>query len=452
MVDDGTASLRDEDRDEDGSRRALRSDPSLVLVMNAANPLEPPASIPLAAIDEVSLGRGPARRVSAAGPHRLRVDLADAAASSSHARLARAHGTWSIVDENSKNGTLVNGLRVARTDLGPHDLIEIGSSFFLVRPGTMSPDPGLPAMRTLNTALAQELRLLARVAASKVPILFLGESGTGKEMTARAVHALSRRPGSFVAVNCGALPEGLVASELFGARKGAFSGAVADRAGTVVAAQDGTLFLDEIAELPEPSQAALLRVFQDGEVVALGSSTPVTVDVRIVAATNRNLAECVATGRFRGDLFARLRAHVVTLPRLRARREDIGLIVAEVLSRAGERARGVVLSRAAARALLCYPWPYNIRELEHAVTRALAIRDGNEIRLEHLPAELADPARAGALEHVSDEREKLLQLLRGHDGNLSAVARALGTSRSQLKRLLRRYAIDVARFRGGDEE
>src|SRR5262249_23998738 len=161
MVDGGTASLRDEDRDEDASRRALRAGPSLVLVMNAANPLEPPACIPLAAIDEVILGRGPARRVSEAGPRAPRVDLADAAAPSSDARLTRGHETWRIVDEQSKNGTLVNGLRVARTDLGPHDLIEIGSSFFLVRPGTMSPGPGLPAMRTLNTALAQELRLLA---------------------------------------------------------------------------------------------------------------------------------------------------------------------------------------------------------------------------------------------------------------------------------------------------
>jgi transcriptional regulator of acetoin/glycerol metabolism len=449
MVADGTVSLRD----EEAPPHARRLDPSLVLVMNAAGPLEPPTCIPLAAIDEVSLGRGPVRRVSEAGPHRLRIDLADAAASTIHARLTRAQGTWRIVDEQSKNGTRVNGVRVARADLGAEDLIEIGSSFFLVRPAVALLDPGPAALRTLSAELAPQLELLCRVAASRVPILLLGDSGTGKEMAAHAAHTLSRRTGPFLAVNCGAIPDGLIASELFGARRGAFSGAHADRPGAVVAAQDGTLFLDEIAELSEPSQAALLRVLQDGEVMALGSSKVATVDVRIIAATNRDLAARVAAGRFRGDLYARLRGHIVTLPRLCRRREDIGLIVAELLSRAaGERARTLVLSRSAARSLLCYPWPYNIRELELAVTRALAIRDGDEIRLEHLPRDVADPGRAAAPEQVSDERERLVQLLLRHHGNLSAVARALETSRSQLSRLFRRYAIDVARFRSTDEE
>ncbi len=446
MVDDGTATLKDDEQP-----RTRRLEPSLALVMNAANPLESPACIDLATIDEVSFGRGPARCIVDAGERRLRVELADAAVSSTHARLMRTGGTWSIVDQGSKNGTLVNGLRITRTEIGAEDLFEIGSTFFLVKPVTAPPDRGPPALRTLDAELASELRLLARIASSKVPVLLLGASGTGKEMTARAVHELSERTGPFVAVNCGALPDGLIASELFGARKGAFSGAVADRAGTVAAANGGTLFLDEIAELPESSQVALLRVLQSGEVVALGSSTAVTVDIRVIAATNRDLEQCVASGRFRGDLYARLRGHVVRLPSLRARREDIGILVAELLSRLGERARAVVLSRAAARALFCYPWPYNIRELEQAVTRALTIVDGNEIRLEHLPSEVADPASAGALEHVSDERDKLLQLLRGHGGNLSAVARALETSRSQLQRLLRRYAIDVAQFRDGSD-
>jgi transcriptional regulator of acetoin/glycerol metabolism len=448
MGDDGTASLRE----EAGPGRERPAHPSLVLVLNAASPFAPPIPISLAAIDAVGLGRGPCWRVVETGARRLRVDIADSAASATHAELERANARWSIVDTQSKNGTLVNGLRVGRAELGPEDLVEIGSSFFLLRPVVVLPEPSLPGLPTLNPQLAQELRLLARVARSRVPILFLGDSGTGKEISARAVHELSGRAGPFVPVNCGAIPDALVASELFGARRGAFSGAVADRAGMVVAAHGGTLFLDEIAELSEPSQAALLRVLASGEVMALGSSTPATVDCRIIAATNRNLAECVAEGRFRGDLYARLRGHVVTIPRLRARREDIGLLVATLLSRLGERARTVVLSRAAARALLSYPWPYNVRELEHAVTRALTILDGNEIRLEHLPAEVAEPTRAGGLDHVSDEREKLLRLLRGHGGNLSAVARALETSRSQLGRLLERYAIDVTQFRRKDDE
>src|SRR5262249_48899463 len=152
-----------------------------------------------------------------------------------------------------------------------------------------------------------EIHGLERVARSKVPILLLGETGTGKEMLARAAHELSRRPGPFVPVNCGAIPTTLIQSELFGVRKGAFSGADSDRAGIFVAAQGGTLFLDEIAELPEPSQVTLLRVLQSGEVMALGSARAVHADVRVVAATLQDLRARVSSGRFRDDLFARLR-------------------------------------------------------------------------------------------------------------------------------------------------
>jgi transcriptional regulator of acetoin/glycerol metabolism len=215
----------------------------------------------------------------------------------------------------------------------------------------------------------------------------------------------------------------------------------------VTAADKGTLFLDEIAELPESSQAALLRVLQEGEVKPLGAATAIRVDVRVLAATHRNLAELVAQGKFRDDLHARLRGHVVHLPPLRSRREDIGIVVADLLQRAaGARAPSIVLQRTTARALLTYRWPHNIRELEQVLTRALNLAGGNEIGVEHLPDEIADPNAPRALPE-RDERKHLAELLRKHRGNVSAVARELATSRTQVERLLARHDLDDAEFR-----
>jgi transcriptional regulator of acetoin/glycerol metabolism len=436
---------------EDDEPRKRDPEASLILVFDAAAPLDPPLSVSLNGIDELVVGRGPARGLSTIARDQLRLDLADAATSASHARLVRVKREWTVVDENSKNGTLVNGRRVASSDLGPEDLIEVGNTFFVLRQGAVDLGPERPqaerrSLRTFNGALAQSFQLLGKVARSKVPVLILGETGTGKELAARATHELSGRTGPFIAVNCGAIPDTLVESELFGARKGAFSEAHTDRIGTVVAADKGTLLLDEIAELPESSQAALLRVLQDGEVMALGATRPVRVDVRIVAATHQNLAERVAAKRFRNDLYARLRGHVMTLPPLRTRREDLGLLIADLLPRAaGARAASIVFQRAAARALLSYPWPHNIRELEHVLSRAAALLDGNEIRLAHLPDELAAPR--GARRPDDTGEVKLVQLLRESDGNLSHVARTLGTSRSQVQRLVQRYGIDMSAYR-----
>lgn len=421
---------------------------SLVLILDADHPLAAPVCLTLAAVDQVSLGRGPAHRVVETAPRSLRVELADDAVSSQHARLVRGEAGWELVDEQSKNGTFVNGRRIARCVLGPEQLIELGSRFFIVRRDAVPPIAGPPALRTLSAPLAHELELFARVARSKVPIVLQGETGTGKEMLARAAHEASGRSGAFVAVNCGAIPEALVESELFGVRKGAFSGAHTDRAGAVAAADTGTLFLDEVAELPESSQAALLRVLQEGEVVPLGSTRPVPVDVRILAASHLSLADRVASGRFRNDLHARLKGHVLRLPPLRARRRDIGLLCAELLPRvAGARAAAIRFHRAAARALLTYAWPHNVRELEQVLARAMALLDGDEIQLVHLPDEIVH--RTPSPGKVDGGGEQLARLLRVHAGNLSAVARALTTSRSQVKRMVVRHGLDLAEYRGG---
>ena len=443
VEDEATISLED----EGGIRRRPPAGPSLVLALAASAPSEPPACISLANVDKVRLGRGPRYRVVRGESRELTVELADPSTSSSHARLVRLERGWAIADDGSKNGTLVNGRRVLRAELGPDDVIELGTSFFVVRPEVDDTDlDGLP-LRTLHAGFADDLRLLARIARARVPILLLGETGTGKELLARATHELSRRPGPFVAVNCGAIPATLIESELFGARKGAFTGASADRIGAVAAAHDGTLFLDEIAELPEPSQAALLRVLQDGEVVALGGTRPIRVDVRVVAATHQDLRERVAAGRFRNDLYARVRGHVLTLPPLRKRREDLGLLCAELLRRAaGKRAADITMAPAVARAILRHDWPHNVRELEHVLARAIALLDGDKLQLAHLPEVIAALALPGSRGKPNHDRTRLLQLVRRHTGNLSAVARDLMTSRAQVHRLLRRQGIDPAQL------
>ncbi len=425
----------------------------LVFALDCARPHEQPWRLSLAGADEVVIGRGPERSVQRLD-RTVVVAIPDASVSSVHARLRRAGAEWVAEDAGSKNGTFVNGVQTVRAHLGPRDTLEIGTTFCLLRRGdgdVLAADlEARPAgTRTLSEPLARAFDLVGRVARSSVPVLILGETGTGKEMLARAVHQLSRRAGPFVAINCGGLPESLVASELFGAKKGAFSGADADRIGLVQEADRGTLFLDEVAELPEASQAVLLRVLQERELVPLGGTRAIPVDIRVVAATHEDLAERVASRRFRKDLYGRLRGFSLTLPPLRERLEDIGVLVAGLLPRvAGARACDLVLSRPVARVLLTYDWPLNIRELEHTLAAAVAIADDSEILPAHLPEELRAALDGGAALPAQRERERLIHLLHEHGGNVSAVARALGTSRTHVRRLAERYQIELDAVRG----
>jgi len=297
--------------------------------------------------------------------------------------------------------------------------------------------------------MSAALAALPRIARSSLPVVVVGESGTGKELVARAVHALSQRSGPFQAVNCAAIPATLLESELFGARKGAFSGAAEDRPGLVRAADRGTLLLDEVADLPPPAQAALLRFLQESEVLPVGATRPVRVDVRVVAAAQSDLRSLVAEGTFRADLFARLDAFTVRLPPLRERREDLGLLVASLLRKlAPERCEEIRISPEAALALFRHSWPLNVRELEHSLAVALTVCDGAAIELEHLP----EGVRLGRTGLAADEdaegfRDELLALLRRHRGNVAEVARAFGKGRMQIHRWARRYEIDLASFR-----
>jgi len=268
-----------------------------------------------------------------------------------------------------------------------------------------------------------------------------GPTGTGKERVAQQIHAFSKRSGTFVPVNCGALPAGLVESELFGHKKGAFSGAIADAPGLVAASSGGTLFLDEIGDLPPPAQAALLRVLEEHEVRAVGSTATTAVDLRVVAATHRDLDEMVDEEKFREDLLARLAGFEVALPPLAERRVDLGVMLGEIIPDAQ-------LAAAAVRALFAYAWPRNIRELVRAVERAAALAGGGEITASHLPDEIAAAKFAAPAPPVADaRRDELVALLEKHHGNVSKVAAELGRVRQQVQRWIKRYAIDPERYR-----
>lgn len=310
-----------------------------------------------------------------------------------------------------------------------------------------------------GAAMQAVYRLLEQAAALDITVLLTGETGTGKELAARAIHYQSaRKDGRFVAVNCGALPADLVESELFGHAKGAFTGAAGAKPGLFEEAAGGTLFLDEIGELPLPVQVKLNRALQEREIRRVGDNTPITVDVRVIAATHRDLKAEIQAGRFREDLFYRLHVFPVRLPPLRERREDVPLLAAHFLDKYGQAFHRVLsgLTPAALRTLTGYVWPGNVRELENAIERAVAVSAGPEVDDRDLPSELKD-GREGALptdvlvkmpyrevlETARDRisRDYLTALLREFDGNVTHAAERAGVRRESLHRLLKRYRV-----------
>jgi transcriptional regulator with PAS, ATPase and Fis domain len=404
-------------------------------------------------VDTVEIGRGDTDGWKRRG-RTLRLDVADGWASQVHARLTWSMGRWQLVDEGSKNGTLLGGQRVTRAaTLAAGDLIEVGRTWFsfdehewsggeALDSGPLEPMPGVS---TVVPALADGLEQLAAIAGSSVTVMVAGATGVGKELLARAIHHGSGRAGPFVAVNCGAIARDLVEATLFGHRRGAFSGAVEDQPGAVRAADHGTLLLDEIGDLPLPAQAALLRVLEEREVTPVGASRPVPVDVRVVAATHRDLAAMVAAGTFRSDLFYRVRGFVIALPLLGERRPDLGLITAALLRRlAGDGAARVTFDPRAVRALLAHAWPGNVRELDHALAGALVLAGARPITAEQLRL-VEPPEPRGDSEPAL--REQLVALLTEHRGGVRAVGRALGKDPVQIRRWLRRFALDPTAFR-----
>jgi len=439
---------------------AVETAPQLVILLECDRPLAGSSRHSLAGVDTVHLGRGSRRRASRSRASRqLLLDLPDAWLSAVHARIVRRDGRWWIADAQSTNGTRVNGRPCAEACLEDGDVIEAGRTLLWFQQAAPRQDAddedgeridGLTdGLATVAPAMSAAVATLPRIARSSLPVVLLGETGTGKELVARALHALSLRPGPFQALNCAAIPTTLLESELFGARKGAFSGASEDRPGLVRVADRGTLLLDEVADLPLPAQAALLRFLQESEVLPVGATRPVRVDVRVVATAQTDLRSLVAAGRFRADLFARLDAFTVRLPPLRERREDLGLVTAALLRKlAPDRCDAIRIAPEAALALFRHAWPLNVRELEHSLAVALAVCNDSTIELAHLPEAVRKGGPGSSVVADGERfREELLALLRRYRGNVAEVARAFGKGRMQVHRWAQRYDIDLASFR-----
>lgn len=425
------------------------------------------------------------------------------AVSRSHARLSHDGQRWTIRDLGARNGTLVNGVFVEFCPLTHNDDIRVGDAFFkFVQAeaegflhyridGAVINAYATPSGIVGGFQLASIASALERISKSPISVIVLGESGTGKEVFARQVHEWSGRPGSFCALNCAAIPHNLLESELFGYRRGAFSGAERDHVGHVRAADQGTLFLDEVGDLPLEAQAKLLRVLQTKEVLPLGATTPETVDVRIVCATHRDLGAMQLGGQFRGDLFARLNEYSVTLPPLRARKEDIYALCLEFLRL--HKRPDLELTVPYMTGILHYDFPYNIRELEALIKRGIALSDGASLGAAHLSAEIHDkmrdygrrqsdsapvtsppvmqrppapswqpPPPSMQYEHPPEtgaaaipqpivayipHEDELRRVLQVTGGNVAAVGRHYGKERMQVHRWMKRYNINPDDYR-----
>jgi two-component system NtrC family response regulator len=297
-----------------------------------------------------------------------------------------------------------------------------------------------------SPGMQEVFRLIQRVASTDASVLILGESGTGKEMVAQGIHARSRRnKGPFVAINCGAIPENLIESELFGHEKGAFTGAVSQRPGRIETAQNGTLFLDEIGELPAPLQVRLLRFLQEQRIERVGGRESIPVDVRVLAATHVDLKQAMATARFREDLFYRLAVVTLRLPALRERSTDIALLSQAFLRRfaAHFERTNLTFDTMALRAIERHPWPGNVRELENRIKRAVIMADGRQVTTRDLELESTDAPTATTLKEAREqlERELVVQALRRSGGKITGAANELGISRPTLYELMDKLGI-----------
>ncbi len=385
----------------------------------------------------------------------------DPRASRHHATLhTGVIGTLLVVDERSRNGTSVNGARIEQAQLTDGDLLTIGDSHFIVRAMPVSLSDGhVPALRGVSPAMCGLRAAIHRVGPTSATVLILGESGCGKELVASALHAIGRPGGPLVALNCSAIPETLAESHLFGHVAGAFTGAVA-RPGLIRSAHGGTLFLDEVGELPLPIQPKLLRVLQDRMVLPVGATSSIPCDVRIVAATNRDLRTAVVNGGFRGDLYARLAEHPLEVEPLRRRKEDILLLLLHAMGASRPRFAPSLI-----QALLLHEYPFNVRDIL-AIASQLRIQGaGAEVlELHHVeaffrarerttapqggsappPAAIEDNAKA---QEPPPDRTRLEELLQLHHGVVADVAREVGRSRKQVYRWIEQFGIDVSQFR-----
>lgn len=383
-------------------------------------------------------------------------------------RKSAASDELCILDNGSRNGIFVNGARASETVLHDGDVIRVGNSFFVFRASpaaadaerlAMPSDPASAGLLGSSPAIWDLRRTIEQIGPSDASVLLFGESGTGKELTAEALHRLSPRArGPFIGVNCAVIPENLAESLLFGHEKGAFTGADRPHEGYFRAAHNGTLFLDEVAELPQVVQPKLLRALERRQVTPVGAIKPLAVDVRIIAATNRDLIQDINEDKFRGDLFFRLADLTVHLPPLRDRKEDILLLLLSAWPKNPPRLAAELVD-----ALLLHHWPYNVRELLK-VAKELQIKGqgraelGADLVSERLAVQERLRSQSSAPELRSSSlplppggsqiptSDELILLLRKHNGNISAIAREKEKSRMQVNRWLAARGLDK---RGG---
>ena len=408
--------------------------------------------------------------------------LRDSTVSRNHAEIVRTREGVLLRDCGSTNGTYVGNVRVREVYLTPETRFRVGKSELIFTPAdevieiTPSESDRLDAMVGRSYAMRELFGIIERVAPTDLTAMITGETGTGKELVSRAVHNLSRRNrGPFRVFDCGAAPENLIESELFGHARGAFTGAIQEREGLFEAAQGGTVFLDEIGELPLDLQPKLLRVLEQREVKRVGSTRTTRIDVRVVAATNRDLREEGRAGRFREDLYYRLAVVELRLPPLRERLMDMPLLVDHLLKRATYNPGVRGISKEVQHIFEAYHWPGNVRELNNVIERALPFSDGPLVTLDALPEALRAArgnqsasrggaggwkggGRAGAGDSggaITDtpfkdakeslieafEREYLIDLLDRYSGNISRAARAADMDRKSITRLLKKHNI-----------
>jgi DNA-binding NtrC family response regulator len=398
----------------------------------------------------------PLRGLTVGKPGVADLGVDDPYVSARHLRFEARGGAWHLVDLGSTNGTFVGGAKVQRAELPFGVPITLGEAELVLEP--LAAPPALRAgpfegMLSADPAMRQVFDLIERVAPSSAPVTILGETGAGKELVARALHARSdRRGGPFIPVNCSAIAETLIESELFGHEKGAFSGAERLRKGAFEEAHGGTIFLDEVGELPLDLQPKLLRVLELGEVKRVGASRPIQTDARIVAATHRDLRAAVRGGRFREDLFYRLCVVPISVPPLRARRADVRALAEGFLQASAPRGLPLRWSEEALRRLEGYDWPGNVRQLRNVVQRALLFRgEGQVVRGDAIAFEDTRAGGSGSgdddslfvrgltMEEV--EREAIRLSLRRNRGRRAAVVRELQIAKSTVLKRINQWAL-----------
>ncbi|NBC43845.1 FHA domain-containing protein [Corallococcus exiguus] len=408
------------------------------------------------------LGRG--------APLFSRVALDDARLSRGHARIERVEGSWFVEDLGSHNGTRLNGRQLTgRAPLAWGDVLRMGDTLFVFAEASEAPNDKqrIDGLVGRSAALTRLHRDLERAARYEQSVLILGETGTGKEVVARALHELSGRAGPFIALNCGGVAESVLDSELFGHVRGAFTGAAASRDGLLREAHGGTLFLDELGEMPPMLQVKLLRVLETRQVRALGGTQELPIDVRVLAATHRDLVSQVNEAAFRADLYARLVQWRLLMPPLRERREDIAPLARHLLGRMKAEARPIDVGLA--EALLLHDWPLNVRGLLNVLSIAVIASDGGPLKLgmqvEHelkaerrmLTARTLAPTSAeeGSSQPPAPRPARAIEAtplelethLRAHQGKVAEVARHLGCSRQQVYRWIEDFGLELDHYR-----